>query len=63
VVFEKTDDKESLLVLVNVRNEEKKAQIPEKWVGHGAKDKMTDKDVNLEKAMVLSPFQYLILKY
>ena len=63
LVFEKTDGNERFLVLVNVRNEEKTAQIPEEWIGHGAKDRMADKDIKLEKTIALSPFQYLILKY
>ena len=62
LVYEKTDGKERFLVLVNVRNEEKTAQIPEAWVGRGTKDMMTDKDVPLEKTIALPPFQYLILK-
>ena len=54
---------DSRLSYSKVRNEEKTAQIPENWIGHGAKDKMTDKELQLEKAIVLSPVQYLILEY
>ena len=62
LVFEKTDDDERYLVLVNVRNETKTAQVPQSWVGRDAEDKMTDGNIRLDSTIALEPFQYLILK-
>ncbi|MBR2290906.1 MAG: alpha-amylase, partial [Prevotella sp.] len=62
-IFEKSDSDERFLVLVNVRNEPKTANIPEAWVGHKTEDEITDKDITLESTIALEPFQYLILKY
>jgi glycosidase len=62
LVFEKADVNETFLILVNVRNETKTAQIPEQWVGLEVEDELTDKDIHLDNTMALEPFQYLILK-
>ena len=62
-IFEKSDSDERFLVLVNVRNEQKTANIPQEWVGHQTEDEMTDQDVTLKETIALEPYQYLIMKY
>ena len=61
-IFEKHDKKETILVVVNVRNKAKTIQIPDNWKGRKAKELMTEKDYQLDAALELEPFQYLILK-
>ena len=62
LVFEKKDTEERFLVLVNVRNKECEAKIPEEWVGRAAQDAKSGKEMKLEAAFKLNPFEYLILK-
>ena len=62
-VFEKTDAADRFLILVNVRNEQKTVNIPEKWVGHQSEDEVTDQDIKLETTLTLEPFQYMILEF
>ena len=50
LVFEKADDAERYLILVNVRNEQKTVKIPEEWK-------------KLGEALTLEPFEYCIEKY
>ena len=61
-IFEKKDKKETLLVIVNVRNKTKTIQMPDNWKGRKAKDIVTEKDYQLDASLTLEPFQYLILK-
>ena len=61
-VFEKHDKKETILVIVNVRNKAKTIQVPDNWKGRKAKDVATEKDYQLDASLTLEPFQYLILK-
>ena len=61
-VFEKHDKKETILVIVNVRNKAKTIKVPDHWKGRKAKDLMTEKDYQLDASLELQPFQYLILK-
>ena len=62
-IFEKANGDERFLILVNVRNEQKTANIPQEWVGHQTEDEMTDQDVTLKEAMTLEPYQDLIMKF
>ena len=61
-IFEKHDKKETILVVVNVRNKAKTMQVPDHWKGRKAKDLMTEKEYRLDASLPLEPFQYLILK-
>ena len=61
-IFEKKDKKETLLVIVNVRNKAKTIQIPDTWKGRKVKDEITENDYLLDASLPLEPFQYLILK-
>ncbi|MBP5714296.1 MAG: alpha-glucosidase C-terminal domain-containing protein [Prevotella sp.] len=61
-VFEKRDKKETILVMVNVRNKAKTIQVPDNWKGRKVKDIVTEKDYQLDASLPLESFQYLILK-
>ena len=61
-IFEKHDKKETILVVVNVRNKAKTIQIPDNWKGRKAKELTTEKEYQLDASLTLEPFQYLILK-
>ena len=63
LIFEKYDDNERFLLLVNVRNAERQAAIPAEWVGRETEDELTDQKIKLEATQTLAPFQYLILEY
>jgi len=63
LIFEKYDDNERFLLLVNVRNAERQAAIPAEWVGRETEDELTDHKIKLETTQTLAPFQYLILEY
>ena len=62
-IFEKADGDERFLILVNVRNEQKTANIPQEWVNHQTEDEITDQDITLKETMTLEPYQYLIMKF
>ena len=62
LIFEKVDDNEQFLVIVNVRNEQKSIQIPEGWAGRETEDAMNHQSLKLDSSITLEPFQYLILK-
>ena len=62
LAFEKSDDAERFLILVNVRNSQSTITIPESWVDTNTEDEVTDRDIKLEAQITLEPFQYLILK-
>ena len=61
LVFEKSDNDERFLILVNVRSEAKPATIPGSWADLEAKDVLTGKSQKLPSSLQLAPFQYCIL--
>ena len=62
LIFEKSDDSERFLVIVNVRNASSTINIPEEWIGQKTEDEMADQAITLEATLTLEPFQYLILE-
>ena len=50
LIFEKADDTERYLILVNVRNEPKTINLPEEWK-------------KLGESIALEPFEYCIVEY
>lgn len=62
LIFEKSDDSERFLVIVNVRNASSTINIPEEWIGQKTEDEMADQNITLEATLTLEPFQYLILE-
>ena len=62
-IFEKADGDERFLILVNVRNKQKTANIPQEWVNHQTKDEITHQDITLKQTITLEPYQYLIMKF
>ena len=61
LIFEKSDNDERFLILVNVRNEPKPATIPSEWAAQDATDVLTGKKQKLPSTLQLVPFQYCIL--
>ena len=61
LIFEKSDNDERFLILVNVRNEPKPATIPSDWAAQDATDVLTGKNQKLPSTLQLVPFQYCIL--
>jgi glycosidase len=62
MVFEKQNADEHFLILVNVRNESKKVQVPQSWIGNEVEDEVTGKELRLNDSIELKPFEYLILE-
>ena len=62
LVFEKSDDSEGFLVLVNVRNQPSTAEIPASWASQNVKEEMTGNDSQLAETLQLAPYQYCIME-
>ena len=62
LMFEKTDDADTFLIAVNVRNQEKEIAVPEEWRGKSLVNMEDEKDVTLAENVKLQPFEYKILK-
>ena len=62
LMFTRTYEDESILVMVNVRNSEQKVALPEDWRPVKNDDLLNDGVVNLDKEMVLPAFDYRIYK-
>ncbi|MCR4603051.1 MAG: alpha-amylase [Prevotella sp.] len=62
LVYEKSDDKERFLILVNVRNNTQEALIPSEWIGVEVEDEMSDKKQKLSDRILLAPYEYRIFE-
>ena len=62
LVFERTLGKDTILVMVNLRDEQKKVAVPSSFVGKTAMELSKEKPVTLSSDITLAPFQYMILK-
>ena len=62
LVFERTLGKENILVMVNLRDEQKKVAVPSSFVGKTLMELSKEKPVTLSSEITLAPFQYMILK-
>ena len=63
LVFEKTLDDDSFLLLVNVRNKPVTADIPQQWMGKMVTDIAFNSDLHkLGDTLQMEPYQYFILK-
>lgn len=62
LVFERTLGDEGILVLVNMRDTQKRIPLPAKFVGRRVTDLVDGKSITLAEQCLLRPFQYLILK-
>ena len=60
--FSKNYDNESVLVLVNVRQEDTYTETPAEWIGKECTDLMSGKKTVLTEKVHLDPYQYVILK-
>lgn len=63
MLFEKSDDDARFLVGVNLRKEEKKMNLPADWAKHKGVNIIDGKDYQLEDAITLKPYEYVIVKY
>ncbi len=62
LMFTRTYEDETILVMVNVRNSEQKVALPDDWRPVKNDDLLNDGVVNLDKEMVLPAFEYRIYK-
>ena len=62
MVFEKKYEKQDFLILVNVRDHESQAVIPQEWQNRKATDMIRGGEVELPLLFTLKPHQYYILK-
>ncbi|MBR1541088.1 MAG: alpha-amylase [Bacteroidaceae bacterium] len=62
MVFEKLHEKQDFLVLVNVRNHDSQAIIPQEWQNKKVADMMNGGKVELPVVFTLKPYEYYILK-
>ena len=62
LAFEKSDDKDNVLVLVNVRHEDYSMEVPAAWKGRACVNLMTGDMLMLGDTVSLSPYEYLIIK-
>lgn len=62
LIFEKSDDTDSLLICINLRQEYKTVSIPSGWSGKVCKNMMTGEKTTLGSTAGLNPFEYIILK-
>ena len=60
LAFEKSDNDDSFLILVNVRNEPVEAAIPATWKGQKVDDEMSGADAVLKETLQLAPYEYRI---
>ena len=63
LLFEKLDDKDRVLVAVNVRNREATVTLPQEWSGHVSKDLYSGSEQKLETELNLPAYQYRIFKF
>jgi len=62
LAFEKSDENDHFLILVNVRNAPSVISIPEEWTDISTTEMMTGQEIKLKERTILDPFKYLILK-
>jgi len=62
LAFQKSDENDSILVLVNVRHEDYPLTLPAEWAGKECTDLMTGAKTVLGESVMLAPYEYMILK-
>ena len=62
LAFQKSDENDTVLVLINVRHEEYPLTLPEEWTGRECTDLMTGTEIILGDSVTLKPYEYIILK-
>ena len=62
LIFERVEDSETLLVMVNLRDTQVNAPVPAGWQGRKAEDLLSGKDVTFGATELMRPFEYVIVK-
>ena len=62
LTFERKDDSETLLVMVNLRDTQVRAPVPAAWQGRKAADLLSGGTVTFGETELLRPFEYVIVK-
>ena len=62
LTFERKDDNETLLVMVNLRDTQVRAPIPAAWQGRKVSDLLSGGSVTFGETGLLRPFEYVIVK-
>ena len=62
LTFERKTDGETVLVMVNLRDNQLNAPVPAGWQGKQATDLLTGKRVTFGETERLRPFEYVIVK-
>ena len=62
LTFERKDDNETLLVMVNLRDTQVRAPIPAAWQGRKVSDLLSGGSVTFGETELLRPFEYVIVK-
>ena len=62
LVFERVEDSETVLVMVNLRDSQVNVPVPAGWQGRDARNLLTGKSVKFEATELLRPFEYVIVK-
>lgn len=62
LTFERKDDSETLLVMVNLRDTQVRAPIPSAWQGRKSADLLSGGSVTFGETELLRPFEYVIVK-
>lgn len=62
LVFEKYDDTNRFLVLVNVRDEKHKVELPDAWKKKTVTNMMNNEPIENGEKFVLAPYQYAVIK-
>ena len=61
LVFEKYDEKDRFLILVNVRNSKKEIDCPEPWKNKIVTDIINSKPIENGERFILAPYQYAVI--
>ena len=62
LTFERVEDSETVLVMVNLRDTQVNAPVPAGWQGRKVSDLLSGKDVTFGATERLRPFEYVIVK-
>lgn len=63
LMYQKNDNKDSFLVIVNVRNKDVSATLPERWRNREGTDVYGNIPIKLANEINLKPFEYRIIKF
>ena len=62
LIFERVEESETLLVMVNLRDTQVNAPVPAGWQGRKVSDLLSSGNVTFGETELLRPFEYVIVK-